>query len=97
VFGSALLLGSGVTSHLGSAHLGSDESSTRAGVIAHETVMAASGAQVLVGLGSAVLGIVALVGIAPETLILVALLSVGSTIVLSGSAITARLATLLRG
>jgi hypothetical protein len=89
VFGGALLLGCGTVSRV------SPESGAHTGV-GHEVVMAASGAQVLVGLGSIVLGIVALVGIVPETLILVALLSVGTTIVLSGSAIAARLATLLR-
>jgi hypothetical protein len=92
VFGGALLLGSGATSRLNAAVAGREHpvDATR------EVVQAASGAQVLVGLSSAVLGIIALVGIAPETLVLVALLSVGATIVLSGTALTARMAEMLR-
>jgi hypothetical protein len=91
VFGAALLLGSGATSRLNAMVSGSKDGDT-----AGEMVHAASGAQVLVGLSSAVLGIIALVGIAPETLVLVALLSVGATIVLSGTALTARMAEILR-
>jgi hypothetical protein len=97
VFGGALLLGSGATSRLEEATFsGTETTGIRAGV-AHEAVAAASGAQVLAGLGSIVLGIIALVGIVPETLILVAMLTVGATILLSGSAVTARLAVLMHG
>lgn len=95
VFGGALLLGSGANWRVSSA-VGSGDTQ-RGEEMARQAVSAASGAQVLVALGSAVLGILALVGIASETLVLVALLSVGTTIVLSGSALTARLASLLRG
>lgn len=95
VFGGALLLGSGANWRVSSA-LGTGDTQ-RGEEVARQAVSAASGAQVLVALASAVLGILALVGIASETLVLVALLSVGTTIVLSGSALTARLATLLRG
>jgi hypothetical protein len=91
VYGGALLLGSGATRRLGAFAGGQHELETT-----REVVQAASGAQVLVGLGSAVLGIVALVGIAPETLALVALLSVGAAIVLNGTAITALMANMLR-
>lgn len=91
IYGAALLLGSGATSRLNAMASRSEEADT-----AGEMVHAATGAQVLVGLSSAVLGIIALVGIAPETLVLVALLSVGATIVLSGTALTARMAELLR-
>lgn len=89
VFGGALLLGSGATYRLRAPGQEHEAETTR------EMVQAASGAQVLVGLSSAVLGIVALVGIAPETLTLVALLSVGATIVLSGAAITALMTHML--
>lgn len=90
VFGGALLLGSGATYRLRAFPTQEHEAET-----SREMVQAASGAQVLVGLSSAVLGIVALVGIAPETLTLVALLSVGATIVLSGAAITALMTHML--
>jgi hypothetical protein len=91
VFGGALLLGSAATSRLRTA--GGRESETE---MRREAIQAASGAQVLVGLGSAVLGIIALVGVVPETLALVALLSVGASVVLSGTAVTALMAHLLR-
>jgi hypothetical protein len=91
VFGGALLLGSGATSRLGALAGEQREMQTT-----REVVQASSGAQVLVGLGSAVLGIVALVGVAPETLALVALLSVGAAIVLNGTALTALMTNMLR-
>lgn len=89
VFGGALLFGSTTASRLERAAAHGEPTAAR------EAVAAASGAQVLVGLGSAVLGILAVVGIAPETLTLVALLSVGAAVLLSGSALTARMAALL--
>jgi hypothetical protein len=90
VFGGALLFGSAATSKLDAL-----ASRSEARTAAREAVVAASGAEVMVGLGSAVLGILALVGLAPATLTLVALLGVGTAIVLSGTAITARMAALL--
>lgn len=91
VFGAALLLGSGATWRLRAVQADEQRADPT-----REFVQAASGAQVLVGLGATVLGIIALVGIAPETLTLAALLSVGATVVLGGTAITARMAHVLR-
>lgn len=91
VFGGALLLGSGATWRLPAIPSDQDEADT-----GREVLGASAGAQVLVGLSSAVLGIISLVGIAPETLVLVALLSVGASVVMSGTAITALVTRMLR-
>lgn len=92
VFGGALLFGSGANVRIGTL-----ASRAETGLSAtREAVQAASGAQIMVGLASIVLGILALVGTAPVTLTLVALLSVGTGIVLGGTAITARMAALMR-
>ncbi len=86
VFGAALLLGSGVTSRVSSMAIESAGDHTTH-LIAREAVLAAAGAQALVGLASGALGIIALVGINPLTLTLVALLALGSSILMSGTAI----------
>lgn len=86
-FGGALVLGS--AGRLGAAR-------PEEGAIASREVMqAASGAQVLVGLGAVALGIIALVGIAPETLALAALLSVGASVVLRGTGLPRLMAHVL--
>ena len=95
VFGSALLMGSGATSRLSSLRIVGHEGHEMARRVTHEAVMAASGAQVLVGLASAVLGILALLGIAPMILTLAAMLSVGASVLLSGVAISDRMLSIL--
>lgn len=94
VFGGTLLIGSGATVDLGS--VSGPGSYERVGHVTHEASMAASGTQVLVGIGTIVLGILALVGIAPLTLSLVGLLAAAASILLSGSAVSARMMGMLR-
>lgn len=91
VFGGALLLGSGAVARLRDLKLNQGTQHARLQHLAREATLAASGAQVLVALAAGTLGILALTGIAPATLILVALLALGSSIVLSGSAVTTKL------
>jgi hypothetical protein len=89
VFGGALLVGSGTTVDLGSMRAGN-----LPGRFAHttrEASLAASGTQMLVGVGVIVLGILALVGTDPATLALVGLLALGASILFSGSAVTSRM------
>jgi hypothetical protein len=94
VFGGTLLIGSGVTVELGSmAGPGAYERFSR---VTREASMAASGTQVLVGVGALVLGIIALVGTDPITMSLVGLLATGASILLSGSAVSARMLGMLR-
>lgn len=94
VFGGTLLISSSVTVDLGSmAGPGAYE---RTGRLARDASMAASGTQVLVGVGGIVLGILALVGVAPGILSLIGLLSIGVAILLSGAAVSTRLVSMFR-
>jgi hypothetical protein len=90
VFGATLMLSAGTTAKLdsfrvyGSGHPQLDR-------IASESIRVASGAQLLIGVAGVVLGILALTGTQPLTLTLVAFLAVGASLLLSGSAITAKM------
>jgi hypothetical protein len=94
VFGGALLLGSGATMDLST--LSGPITNERLAHITHQATVAASGAQVLTGICAIVLGIIALVGVDPVTLTLVALIVVGGSVLLAGSAITSRMASVMR-
>ena len=94
VFGASLLLSSGVTyrldlqaSKLGQTTLSSTQ------VLA---AIAACGVQVLVGVSAVALGIIALVGISPMILTLAGLLSVGASVLISGSAVSANIASVMQ-
>jgi hypothetical protein len=60
-------------------------------------VSASIGAEVLAGLGAAVLGILALVGLAPVILTLVAMLTLGVTVLLSGSSFGGKMLNMVYG
>jgi hypothetical protein len=87
VIGAGLLLSAGVTSRLNGLTLERVATSEGGRRLAREAVTAAAGTQALVGIGATVLGILALVGTAAMTLILVALLSLGSAMLLGGTAV----------
>ncbi len=91
VYGSALILGSGATVRLNSLLISHSEEHKIAKEVAREAVIAAAGIQVLIGLGSIVLGILALTGISPLYLSLVAMLAVGFADFLSGTAVGGRM------
>jgi hypothetical protein len=97
VFGASLLVGSAATARMNdlrfAAGEGLDERTRR---IMHEAVSGATGAQVMVGLGGIALGILALVGLATLSLVLVAMLAVGVSILLTGSAVGARVMSVLK-
>ena len=95
VFGSTLMFSTGVTVRLDALELEGAEA-TRLRRIAHEAVKAAAGAEFLLGLSAAVLGIIALAGVFPSTVSLVAVLIVGLTGFFTGAAITARMTSLFR-
>ncbi len=92
VLGSGLLIGAGVPNRL--AHLASASTSSHPQLqhAVSEAVMASSGAEVLVGGGAVVLGIIALVGEIPITLTLVALLAMGAATLMTGTAIAGKIA-----
>jgi hypothetical protein len=60
----------------------------------HEVIYASAGSEVIVGVGAIVLGILAIVGFDPITLILVAILSIGASLLLSGSSVAGRFFTM---
>jgi hypothetical protein len=93
VFGGALLLGNAAAADLGSTAPGA---STTFAHVARQATAAASGAQVLLGIAAIVLGIIALVGIDPLLVTLVGLVVVGASVLLSGAAVSSRMASVLR-
>lgn len=90
---SAIVLGAGLIM-AGGARTGVERMHDVSVAGEHRTVRdviyAASGADVIVGAGAMVLGILALIGIAPITLTLIAMLAMGAVVMLSGSAFAAR-------
>ena len=94
VFGGALLLGSSATADLST--LAVPPTHERFAHIARQASVAASGAQVLVGVAAIVLGIIALVGVDTVLVTLVALLVIGASVLFSGTAVSSRMASVLR-
>ncbi len=94
-FGATLLLGAGATARLNDLQIerACDEKETRH--VARAAVRSAEGIQVLAGVGSGVLGILALTGYNPMILGMVAMLSVGLADLMSGAAISGRMISAL--
>ena len=86
-FGTALLMASGATARFNEMMIRGGAEPHRAQHVARQAVFAASGSEVLIGLGGIVLGLLAVAGFAPMILSLIALLSFGVSILLSGSSI----------
>ncbi len=94
-FGAALVFGSGSTARINSFSFEHYENDT-ARQVARESVTAAAGVQMLVGIGAVVLGILALLGIFPLILNLVAVLAIGGSDLISGGAIGSRMMSMFR-
>jgi hypothetical protein len=95
VFGGALLFGSPEVHAIGEATPEEGVGAAPRYPVWKSTAAGAAGGQVLLGIGSATLGILALCGLAPMTLILVAVLAVGTSALLSGGAITGKMVSML--
>jgi hypothetical protein len=95
VFGGALVISSGEISRLNSLKMEVSGAHETAQHVANEAMTAASGTQVLIGLASIVLGILALIGLNPGVLSLVALLAIGTAILLSGTAVSGKMMSML--
>jgi hypothetical protein len=91
IFGFTLLLGIGVQMRLNDLEMQCNSAHEMARKVAREAVSAASGIQILFGLGAITLGILSIVNIAPMVLTLVAMLSVGGATMFSGAALSGRL------
>ncbi|MFS8071619.1 MAG: hypothetical protein ACMG6S_35060, partial [Byssovorax sp.] len=93
-FGGAMLVGTGATADLGALRGPAGSSRLERG--ARDLTVAASGTQMLIGITTIVLGILALIGVDPLTLSLVGLLAAGASILFSGSAVSSRMLSILR-
>lgn len=88
VLGAGLIMAGGARSRLESlSHRHGLTAESRA---MEDVVYVSSGSDVLIGIGTIVLGILALSGIAPLTLTLISMLAIGAAILLGGSTIAAR-------
>jgi hypothetical protein len=94
VFGASLLLSSGTTYRVDALASKLGQRNLTAGQTL--VALAASGIQVLVGIAGIALGIIALVGVSTMTLILVGLLCAGSSVLISGTALSGTVATILQ-
>jgi len=91
VLGSGVLLGAGIANRL--ANFATQGSTTHPlfDRATSDAVTAAAGAEVLVGGGAIVLGVIALVGSMSYTLTLVALLALGASILITSTAVTGKM------
>ncbi len=89
-FGGALIMGTGVSARLNNLQIAKYCDLKEARHVARAFVRTAEGVEVLFGLGSIVLGVLAVVGLAPMILSLVAMLAVGFSNLTTGTAITGR-------
>jgi len=89
-FGAALMLTSNSVRHLYMLQSSASTSGTRAGteLLAGEMASGSAGVQMLAGLASVVLGILAVLGINHNILTLAALIVLGATVILTGSALS---------
>jgi hypothetical protein len=96
VFGSALILDSGANARLSVLEARHSEEFKSREKIIKETAYASAGIELLVGIGSIVLGIVALNGVYPLVLILVAMLGIGAANLMTGAMIGGRMSSIFR-
>jgi hypothetical protein len=94
--GAGVLLGSAATARFRSIGLEQRGVSDSTRHTLDEAMRVSSGAELLVGIGAIVLGILALLGVRPETLVLVGLLAVAFTALVGASALGARMFGMLR-
>lgn len=96
IYGAALILGAGANVRISEITFAHRESEATARNVIRQAVLAATGFQILVGLGAVTLGIIALSGVYPLTLTLVAMLAVAGSFLLSNAAIASRMTAVLR-
>ncbi|MDD5711847.1 MAG: hypothetical protein PHY31_03710 [Smithellaceae bacterium] len=96
VFGVALVFSSGLIARLNDLEIECRSVSEAYRSITREAVSASASIQFVIGLGAAVLGILAVTGFTPQILSLVAVLAVGFSIFADGTALTARMSSAYR-
>jgi hypothetical protein len=95
VYGITLILSSGIAVRLNTLEIEGSSASARFKEIAHVATTAAVGIEFVLGLSAVILGIIALSLPYNYTLTLVAMLLIGISGVISGSAVSARMSSLL--
>jgi hypothetical protein len=95
-FGVALVMGSGVKARVNHLRISNRNEPKLVRQIAREALIAASGVEILVGMGAIALGILGVIGIHPMELSLVAILSVGGMALFGGTALGGRMLSLFR-
>jgi hypothetical protein len=96
VYGGSVIMGSGATARLNRLSIADSGEEERARSLAHAAVSASADAQLMIGMGVVVLGILALLGISSMTLTLVAMLGLGFSILMTGSTLSSRLLGVFR-
>lgn len=96
VLGATVVFSSGVATRLNALKIEASGDHEFAKRVARETLTAATGADMLIGLSAVVLGILALVGVAPTPLTLVAMLALGASILLTGSAVVGKMVSMFK-
>jgi hypothetical protein len=91
VYGVTLVFGSGVSAWLESLLTSRSGEQEKIGRVAHEAVEVSAGVQMVLGVSTVILGILSLAGTSPTIMNLVAVLCVGFAALLTGTAISARM------
>jgi len=91
-YGGTLILGGGLLAVMTGS---SGRENDRGDQVSRVAVAETRSVEVLIGIGGVALGIIALVGINPMTLVLVSIIAYGAAILLTGSAITGRMLSMM--
>lgn len=91
VYGVTLIFGSGVAAWLEALLTSRSGEHEKIGKVAHEAVEVSAGVQMILGVSTVILGILSLAGISPSVMNLVSVLCVGFAALLTGTAISARM------
>jgi hypothetical protein len=95
-YGGALVIGSGVKFRVNHLTINDRNEHRLVREVAREALIAASGVEILVGMGAIALGILGILRILTVELSLVAILSVGGIVLFSGTALGGRMLSLFR-
>ncbi len=95
VYGVTLIFGSSVASWLESLLTTRSGEHERIGMVAHEAVEVSVGVQMVLGISTVILGILSLTGVSPTIMNLVSVLCVGFAALLTGTAISVRMWSIL--
>jgi hypothetical protein len=96
VFGAGLVFGASIVKSLNMLKAQAAGAEIISQRVSEEIVAASMSTQVFVGVGAVILGILSLIGLQPIVLTLIALLAIGASSLLTGSAVTGRLVSILR-